>query len=217
MTYQADRRRLSIWLLTTAISVPLGWLAARPLARVGSDLVWAALAGGPPWVIFRLMAGAFYWNAFFFGFLPPVLAFESLAGLGADLHQAALLVALAPLVVYAILGFTNAIMFSGVGADWLAREMTDPDRDAGSLPFRLGFRSRIGSAARWYAVWLGGATTGFGLALATQALAGSTGNLAAGLPLALSSRAVVGLAAGGVAWALLWLPGSSLRAPGSTP
>jgi hypothetical protein len=209
-TQRPSRRRLTIWLLTTAGSVPLGWLVARPLARPGSDLVWAALVCGPPWVILRLMAGDFYWNAFFFGFLPPVLAFEALTALGAGPRQAALL-AIAPLVVYAILGFTTAIMFFGAGAAWLAREIADLERDTSALPRRLGrwLRTRIGPAARWYLVWLGGAAVGFGLALATRALAGSVGVSTAALSLSLLSRAVVGLAAGGFAWALLWLPGSS--------
>ena len=217
MTHQPSGRQLTVWLLTTAVSVPLGWLAALALARPGSDLVWAALACGPPWVVLRLLAGDFNWNAFFFGFLPPVLAFEASIGLDAGLRQAVLLVALVPLVVYAILGFTTSIMFYSTGAAWLAREISDPDRDAGSLPRRLGLwlRPRIGSAARWYAVWQGGAAVGCGLALATHALARAAGALPP--PLALLSRAVVGLVAGGFAWALLWLPGSSPRARDTKP
>jgi hypothetical protein len=205
MTHEGPGRRLVLWLLTAAISVPLGWWVARFPARSGSDFVWAALVCGPPWVVLRLIARDYYWNAFFFGFLPPVLAFEAPAGLGTSFRQAALLVAVAPLVAYAIFGFTNLIMFGGAGIDRLAREATGPDEDAGSLLRRFGrwLRASIGSAARWYAIWLGGAAVGFGLALASQALARAAGVPPGTLPLALLSRALVGLAAGGLTWLLL--------------
>jgi hypothetical protein len=200
-------RRLILWLLTAAVSVPLGWWAARSLARPSSDLVWATLACGPPWVVLRLLVGDFHWNAFFFGFLPPVLGFEVPTGLDADLRQAVMLVALAPLVVYAIFGFTHVIMFLGADIARLAREATSVDGDASALLRRFGrwLRASIGSAARWYAIWLGGAAVGFSLALAMGALARAIGILPAPLPLQLLSRAVVGLVAGGIAWALLRL------------
>lgn len=199
-----------LWLLTTAVSVPLGWWVARSTARSGSDIVWAALVCGPPWIVLRLIAGDFYWNAFFFGFLPPVLAFEAPVGLGADLRQAAMLVALAPLAAYAIFGFTNLILFGGAGAARLAREALAPDEDTGSLLQRFGhwLRVRAGSALRWYAIWLGGAAAGFGLALVTRVLAGAAGIPTDALPLALLSRVVVGLVAGGLAWLLLRLWGT---------
>jgi hypothetical protein len=205
MTQEGSGRRLILWLLTAAISVPLGWWASRRLTPPGSDLVWATLACGPPWVVLRLMAGDYHWNAFFFGFLPPVLAFEAPAGMSVSLRQAVLLVALAPLVAYAIFGFTNLIMFAGAGAARLAREATGPDGDIADLPRRFGrwLRSGIASAARWYAIWLGGAAVGFVLALATAALARAADIPPGALPLALLSRAVVGLAAGGLAWVLL--------------
>jgi hypothetical protein len=211
MTNGSSRRRLVLWLLTTTISVPLGWWVARSTARSGSDFVWAALVCGPPWVVLRLLARDYYWNAFFFGFLPPVLAFEAPAGLGTSFRQAVLLVALAPVAAYAIFGFANLIIFGGSGAARLAREALSPDEDAGSLLRRLWrwLRATTGSAVRWYAIWLGGAAAGFGLALATQAFAGTAGIASGALPLALLSRAVVGLVAGGLAWALLRLPGSS--------
>ena len=211
-------RRLLLWLLTAAVSVPLGWWAARSLARPGSDLVWATLACGPPWVVLRLLAGEYYWNAFFFGFLPPVLAFEAPIGLGADLRQAVLLVALVPLVAYAIFGVTNLIIYGGSGAARLAREAIDPDSDIADLPGRFGrwLRTAGGAAARWYAIWLGGAAIGFGLALTAGALAHAAGIPPGALPLALLSRAAVGLSAGGLAWALLRSACPSSRPTGET-
>ena len=205
MTHQPLRRRIILWLLTTTISVPLGWWVSHSMGRSGSDFVWAALVCGPPWVVLRLTARDYYWNAFFFGFLPPVLAFEAPAGLGTSFRQAALLVAVAPLVAYAIFGVTNLILFGGAGATRLAREALSPDEDAGSLLRRFGrwLRASVGSALRWYAIWLGGAAAGFGLALVTQALARVAGIPSSALPLALLSRSVVGLVAGGLAWALL--------------
>jgi hypothetical protein len=219
MAHGSSRRRIILWLLTTTISVPLGWWVARSAAPSGSDFVWAALVCGPPWVVLRLIARDYYWNAFFFGFLPPVLAFEAPTGLGTSFRQAVLLVALAPVVAYAIFGFTNLILFGGAGAARLAREALSPDEDAGSLLRRFGrwLRASTGSALRWYAIWLGGAAAGFGLALATQARASAAGTLSSELPLALLSRAAVGLVAGGLAWALLRLPGSSAWARDNTP
>jgi hypothetical protein len=219
MAHGSSRRRIILWLLTTTISVPLGWWVARSAAPSGSDFVWAALVCGPPWVVLRLIARDYYWNAFFFGFLPPVLAFEAPTGLGTSFRQAVLLVALAPVVAYAIFGFTNLILFGGAGAARLAREALSPDEDAGSLLRRFGrwLRASTGSALRWYAIWLGGAAVGFGLALTTQALARAAGSLSSALPLALLSRAVVGLVAGGFAWALFRLPGSSPWAHENTP
>jgi hypothetical protein len=212
-------RDLLSWLLTTAISVPLGWWVARGLSQPGSDLVWAALAFGPPWVVLRLLVSDFRWNAFFFGFVPPVLAFEALEGMQVAFRQAAALVALAPLVVYAILGFSNLMLSFGAGAAELARQALDPGRDAGALPRRLGrwLRSSAGSAVRWYAIWLGGAAVGFGLAFATETLARAVGILSGAWPLEVLGRVLVGLAAGGSAWALLWRPRSSPRAPESQP
>ena len=210
MTDGSSRRRLVLWLLTTTISVPLGWWVARSTERSGSDFIWAALVCGPPWVVLRLLARDYCWNAFFFGFLPPVLAFEVPAGHGASFSQAVLLVALAPVVAYAIFGFTNLIIFGGSSAARLAREALSPGEDAGSLLGRFGrwLRASASSAGRWYALWLGGAAAGFGLALATWALAGAAGIPFDALPLALLSRAVVGLVAGGLAWALLRMTGS---------
>jgi hypothetical protein len=153
--------------------------------------------------VLRLIAGDFRWNAFFFGFLPPVLAFEAPIGVGADLRQAALLVALAPLAAYAIFGLTNLIMHGGAGIARLAREALDAEGDALLRRFGRWLRAAILSAVRWYAIWLGGAAVGFGLVLATGALARAAGGPPAPLPLALAARAVVGLAAGGLAWALL--------------
>jgi hypothetical protein len=175
----------------------------------GSLILWllTALVFGPPWVVFRLMAGDFRWNAFFFGFLPPVLAFEALQGLGAELAQAVRLVALAPLVVYAIIGFTHMILFGGAGIARLAGEALRFDGGAGELASRFGrrFGSTIASAARWYAIWLVGAAVGFGLALAMQAIVSAAGIPSDVLPVALLSRAAVGLVAGGMARALLKL------------
>jgi hypothetical protein len=219
MTHQPLRRRIILWLITTTISVPLGWWVTRSMGRSGSDFVWAALVCGPPWVVLRLIARDYYWNAFFFGFLPPVLAFEAPAGLGTNWRQATLMVAVAPLVAYAIFGFTNLIIFGGAGAARLAREAISPDEDAASLLRRFGrwLRASTSLALRWYAIWLGGAAAGFGLALATQARASAAGTLSSELPLALLSRAAVGLVAGGLAWALLRLPGSSAWARDNTP
>jgi hypothetical protein len=197
------------WLLTAAVSVPLGWWVALPMAQPRSDLVWASLAFGPPWVALRLVAGDFRWNAFFFGFLPPVLAFEAVHGLGVDVRQAAQLVVLAPLLGYAIIGFANVMLFGGAGIARLAREALATDSDAGDLARRLGRRlgSAIASAVRWYAIWLGGAAIGFLLALAAQAIVRAAGIPSEALPLALLSRAIVGLVAGVLAWALLRLRG----------
>jgi hypothetical protein len=200
-----QRRNLLLWLLTTAISVPLGWWAARPLAQPGSDLVWATLSLGPPWVVFRLVTGGFRWNAYFFGFLPVVFAFESLAAPGVGFLQAAFVVALAPLVAYAILGFTSGIMFPGSWTARIAPELDCADGDAASLPDRLGrrLRSIFGSVVRWYVIWLFGAAVGFGLALATETLVRSSAVRSEGLQVALISRAAVGVVAGGLAWILL--------------
>lgn len=189
------------------------------MGRSGSDFVWAALVCGPPWVVLRLIARDYYWNAFFFGFLPPVLAFEAPAGLGTNWRQATLMVAVAPLVAYAIFGFTNLIIFGGAGAARLAREAISPDEDAASLLRRFGrwLRASTSLALRWYAIWLGGAAAGIGLALTTQILARAAGSLSSALPLALLSRAVVGLVAGGFAWALFRLSGSSPWAHENTP
>jgi hypothetical protein len=205
MAETLSRRSLIAWLLTAAISVPLGWWAARSVEQSRGDLVWAAMTFGPPWIVLRLIAGGFTWNAFFFGFLPPVLAFEAPTGPGTSYLQVVLLVALAPLVAYAIFGFTHLIVFGGSVAARLAREALSPDEDAGSLLRRFGrwLRVRAGSALRWYAIWLGGAAAGFGLALLTQAIVRAAGIPADALPPAVLSRAVVGLVAGGLAWALL--------------
>ncbi len=202
-----QRRNLLIWLLTTGVSVPLGWLVARPLSPPGSDLVWATLVFAPPWIALRLLVRGFHWNAFFFGFIPPVLAFEALEGMHVGLRQSALLVAVAPLVVYAILSISTVVMLSGRGAAWLAREDTDRSLDSNMLRRTLGARLRSGlaNALLWYAIWLGCAVVGFGLALATDALA-RAGGIPAGAPaLELSARVIVGLAGGGLAWALLSL------------
>jgi hypothetical protein len=169
--------------------------------------VWAALAFGPPWIVLRLLVSGFHWNAFFFGFVPPVLAFEALAGMGVGIRRAAGLVAVAPLVVYAILSISTVIMVASAGATWLGREIADPGRDVDSLPGRVGrwLRSGIGSAVRWYAIWLGGGAVGLGLALATEALARVAG-IPSGAPvLELAARGAVGLASGGLAWTLLRL------------
>ena len=207
MAQGSSRGWLIFWLLTAAVSVPLGWWVAFSMARPRSDLVWAALAFGPPWVVFRLVVGDFRWNAFFFGFLPPVLAFEALQGLGAELAQAVQVVVLAPLAVYAIIGFTHVILFGGAGIARLAGEALRSDGGAGELASRFGRRlgSSIASAARWYAVWLGGAAAGFALALATQGIVRAAGIPSDALTLALLSRGAAGLAAGGLAWALLRL------------
>jgi hypothetical protein len=195
------------WLLAAAVSVPLGWWVALPMAQPRSDLVWASLAFGPPWVALRLVAGDFRWNAFFFGFLPPVLAFEAVHGLGVDVRQAAQLVVLAPLLGYAIIGFANVMLFGGAGIARLAREALATDSDAGDLARRLGRRlgSAIASAVRWYAIWLGGAAVGFGLALVADLLLRAAGFPSGALRLELLARAIVGLAGGGLAWALLRL------------
>jgi hypothetical protein len=205
MAEGSSRRLLIIWLLTAAACVPLGWWVAHRTAQPRSDLVWAAVTCGPPWVVLRLVAGDYHWNAFFFGFLPPLLAFEALAGLGVDLRQAVQFVALAPLAVYAIIGFTHLILYGGAGIARLAREALESDGGAGVPASRFGRRTgaAAGSALRWYAIWLGGAAVGFALALAAQWIAH-----AAGIPfdaplLAVLSRAAVGLAAGGLAWSLL--------------
>jgi hypothetical protein len=202
-----QRRNLLIWLLTTAISAPLGWWAARGLSQPGSDLVWAALAFGPPWVVLRLLVSDFRWNAFFFGFVPPVLAFEALAGTRVAFRQAATLVAVAPLVVYVILSFSTVMLSFGSVTARLAREAADPRRDPGELTRRLGrwLHSSAGSAVRWYAIWLGGAAVGFGLALAAGLLLRAAGFPSGALRLELLARAIVGLAGGGLAWALLRL------------
>jgi hypothetical protein len=207
MAHGSSRWSLITWLLTAAVSVPLGWWAALPMAQPRSDLVWATVAFGPPWIVFRLAAGDFRWNAFFFGFLPPVLGFEVLYGPGPDLRQAAQLVVLAPLLVYAIIGFTHLILFGGAGIARLAREALATDSGAGELAGRFGRRlgSALASAVRWYAIWLGGAAAGFVLALAAQAITRAAGIPSDALPLALLSRVILGLVAGVLAWELLRL------------
>lgn len=202
-----NRKSLIIWLVTAALSLPAGWLATRRMAPPASDLVWAAIVFGPAWVVLRFLLGDFHWNAFFFGYLPPIVGFEALWSLGQDFGHAVALVAVIPLLAYAIMWFTTAIMFGGIGLAWLAREVSDPDRDASSLPRRFGrwLRSGLASTARWYAWWLAGAGVGFVLARTSrelaQAIGLSPGSTAAGL----LSRAIVGLAGGGMTWAILRL------------
>jgi hypothetical protein len=177
------------------------------MAPPASDLVWAAVAFGPPWVVLRFLLGDFHWNAFFFGYLPPIVGFEALWSLGHDFGHAVALVAVIPLLAYAIMWFTTAIMFGGVGVAWLAREVSDPGREASSLPRRFGhwLRSGLASTARWYAWWLAGAGVGFVLASGARELARATSLSLTSTAIGLITRAFVGLAGGGMTWAILRL------------
>ncbi len=168
MTETLDRKRLAVWLLTAALSLPAGWLAARPSGRPAGDLLWAAVAFAPPWIVLRLLMRDFHWNAFFFGYLPPIAGFEALTAAGRADGRALAMVAALPLLAYATFWLTGALLFGAARLTRLAGELLNPDPDASPIPQRLGRWLRSGgiSAGRWYACWLAGAAVGCALALA---------------------------------------------------